>query len=283
MNKKRNKLILNVLPVFLGVLFAFFMIPVEDQARETDRDLSVTFVDVGHGDAILVSNRGEHLLIDTGEAPGTDRLMEVLEERGISRLDWLMITHEHSDHIGGVMQVMNKLDVDYILHSIEDPQTDMKRIGRRAIQSGTEVMQVHPGDAFPVGDALATVVGPYTHEGDENNSSVLLRVDYGDTSFLFMGDAEEDEERELLDAGYDISADVLKVGHHGGETSTTPELLEAVEPEYAVISCAEDEAEYPAQSVLDRLADYVEEVFITGRDGDITFLSDGEEVGAVVN
>ena len=278
-NKKRNRLISGLRAALFSAVLAFILFPATGHAMEMEDGLRVTFVDVGHGDAVLVSSSGQHLLIDAGEAPGTDHLTDYLEEEGIEHLNWLLVTHEHSDHIGGVMQVMDSVDVWNILHAIEEPGEEMERIGLEAWRNGTNIRRVYRGDSFHIGDATAYVIGPYSdYPGDENNMSVILRVVYGDTSFLFMGDAEEEEEEELLDAGYELSSDVLKVGHHGAVYSTSEEFLDEAQPDYAVICSRDDQEGYPAESIVDRLEESGAEVLITGRDGDITFYSDGDEV-----
>lgn len=245
-----------------------------------DGDLVVSFIDVGQGDSILVEQGEEAMLIDCGPADSQEQLLDYLEDRNLDTIDYLVLTHPHEDHIGGATAVLETYSVASVYmtdisHTTATYENTLDTILEQQIT--TTLPQV--GEQFALGDATVEIIAPITTTSDLNNCSIVLRLTYGDTAFLFTGDAEAQEEADILNNGIDIQADVLKVGHHGSNTSTYPDFLEAVAPEVAVISCGENnDYEHPHQETLDRLYTADVSTFRTDQQGTIVAISDGETV-----
>ena len=180
---------------------------------------------------------GEAMLIDGGEASQSSKIYAYLKAHGVDHLEYIVATHAHSDHVGGLSGALNYATVDTALCSVTEYDSDAFRnyVKYLGIQ-GVSISVPHAGDAFGLGSATVQVLGPQTDYEDPNDSSIVLKVIYGATSFLFTGDAERSAETDILEAGYDLSATVLKIGHHGSDTSTTYPFLREIMPQYAVIS-----------------------------------------------
>lgn len=247
-------------------------------SADVDGELRVRYLDVGQGDCTLVSCDGEYLLIDGGDPDHSSEVYSVLERLDIDYLDYIVATHPDADHIGGISGALNEADCGtfYCSVSEHDTETFDDMVG---YLDGTSITVPSVGDTFYVGDALVTFVGPVAIYDDTNNGSLVLRIDYGTTSFLFTGDAEEESELDMLDAGEDLSADVLKVGHHGSKSSSCEEFLQAVDPEYAIISVgADNEYGHPTEETLSRLESVGAEVYRTDEDGSVIAVSDGASI-----
>lgn len=247
-----------------------------------ERLFEVHFIDVGQADAALVLCEGESMLIDGGNRGDSSLIYTYLKQRGLEHLDYMVCTHPHEDHVGGLAGALNYATADVAYAPVTDYDSDVFRNFKKYLeQQGGEVTVPTAGERFMLGSAEVSVVGPvHTDTGSNpNNMSIVLRVVYGDTSFLFTGDAEREEEQAILEAGYEIESTVLKVGHHGGATSTTYPFLREVQPEYAVISVGEGNSYgHPTEDVLSRLRDADVEVYRTDMQGTVVCVSDGEKV-----
>ena len=200
-------------------------------------DLSVHFLDVGQGDAALVICDGEAMLIDGGPTEASQFLYTYLRKETES-LSVLIATHPHDDHIGGLAAALNAVVVDVIYSPVTVWNSKVwDDLTRYASAQGTPIVVPQEGDSFALGGATVTILHCWPEAWAENDMSIVLRVDYGSTSFLFTGDAEE---MEFMMIGLPLRADVLKIAHHGSRYSSTPEFIEAVAPSWAVISCGEN-------------------------------------------
>lgn len=264
------------------------------QSLPENSTFEVHYIDVGQADSALVLCDGYSMLIDGGNVADSDLIAAYLKKESIDELDYVVCTHAHEDHVGGLSGALSVASADNILAPKTGADTKAyKNFVSKAAAQGVEIAHPSAGDEFELGSSTVTVLGPISESADElNNTSIVLKVSYGDTSFLFTGDAEYEEEQAILNAGYDISADVLKVGHHGSDTSTSYLWLREIMPEYAIISVgAGNSYGHPDDTVLSRLRDADAQVYRTDIQGDIIAVSDGNSVsittsrnaGAVTN
>ena len=242
----------------------------------------VHFIDVGQADAALILCDGEAMLIDGGNRADSSLIYSYLKQRGVERLDYMVCTHPHEDHAGGLAGALNFAAVSVAYAPVEDYDSEVFRNFKKYLEKqGAAVTVPAAGDKFRLGSAEVSILGPPAGEAGAklNNTSIVLRVVYGKTSFLFTGDAEREEEQAILEAGYKLQSTVLKVGHHGGASSTTYPFLREVAPEYAVISVGKGNSYgHPTEDVLSRLRDADVEVYRTDRQGTVVCSSDGERV-----
>lgn len=244
-----------------------------------DSELQVRFLDVGQADAALVSCDGHHMLIDGGNRGDSNLIYSVLQREEISYLDMVVATHAHEDHIGGLPGAFQYASAGLTLSPVTAYDSDVfETFAAKAQEKGGGLTVPQPGDTYPLGSAIVTILGVNGAE-DTNNTSIVLRIDYGETAFLFTGDAEREAEQVILDSGLPLGATVLKVGHHGSDTSTTYPFLREIMPQYAVISVGTGNSYgHPCEDTLSRLRDADVEVFRTDMQGDIVCTSDGKTV-----
>ena len=253
--------------------------------------LKIHFLDVGQGACALIESDGHYMLIDGGGRDSSSFTVSYLAQLGIEKFDYMVATHFDEDHIAGLIGVFNKFAVETVLEPSYETDTSIYKSFKEAENnSKAKVIIPEPGEEYTLGDAKFTVLAPKKPEKDtdqetaaeglkENNQSICILLKNGDNKVLFTGDAEQEEEQYLVDSGRDIRADVYLVGHHGSGSSTSELLLDAVQPEYAVISCGTgNDYGHPVQEVLDRLWDKDVSVFRTDEQGNILMTSDGETI-----
>ncbi|MBR1845762.1 MAG: MBL fold metallo-hydrolase [Oscillospiraceae bacterium] len=245
---------------------------------QTEGALTVYFLDVGQGDAALLRSGAETMLIDGGPRENEDRLLADLEELGVDHLDYMVATHPHEDHIGGLSGVMEQITVEECWMPEDAADTWTYTHFLETLDTHDVAVTVpQPGDTLSFGSCTVTVLAPLSTAEEHNNNSLVLRVVCGGTAFLFTGDMEDAEEGELLRSGADLSADVLKVAHHGSRYTSSMEFLRAVSPEMAVISCgADNDYGHPHGALLQRLGYLEIETYRTDQMGTITVTSDGQ-------
>ena len=242
-------------------------------------ELQVRFLDVGQADAALISCDGHHMLIDGGNRGDSNLIYAVLQREEIAYLDMVVATHAHEDHIGGLPGAFQYASAGLTLCPVTTYDSEVfETFAAKAREKGGGLTVPQPGDTYPLGSATVTILG-VNGEADTNNTSIVLRIDYGQTSFLFTGDAEREAEQVILDSGLPLEATVLKVGHHGSDTSTTYPFLREIMPQYAVISVGTGNSYgHPTEETLSRLRDAGVKVFRTDMQGDIVCTSDGKTV-----
>jgi len=241
---------------------------------------AVHFIDVGQGDAALVLCDGKAMLIDGGEASESSKIYSYLKTNGIDYLDYIVATHAHSDHIGGLSGALNYAKVGAALCPVTsyDSKT-FDSFVKYLDKQGVSITVPSEGESFMLGSASVQILGPQKDYDDPNDTSIVMKVVYGETSFLFTGDAERTAEADILDAGYDLSSTVLKVGHHGSDTSTSYPFLREIMPEYAVIQVGEGNSYgHPTEDTLSRLRDADVKVYRNDLQGTIICVSDGHSV-----
>lgn len=243
-----------------------------------DSELEIHFIDVGQGDATLIMCDGEAMLIDAADNDNGSKVQLYLTKRNIDSLKYVIGTHPDADHIGGLDVVLYKFDCETLIM----PDVSADTATYRDVIETMEVRDIENtlptvGDTYTLGDATFTILGPVdTYEG-RNDNSVCLYLEHGENSFLFTGDAGEEAEADLVELDLNMDADVYKVGHHGSSSSSSIELLNKVTPEFAVISCAEDNSYgHPHAEVLNNLRMMGVKVFRTDEQGSVVVTSDGE-------
>lgn len=275
--KSHGKGIVTAVVVLIAVIAGLFFAPV------SGGEVQFHFIDVGQGDAALIRTEKGDILIDAGTNASEDELKAYLDSLGVTDIEYAVFTHPHEDHIGGADMVLNTYNVKNVV--LPDATSTSKTFERMmdAIEAEKcEVIEATPEKTFTVGELTCTILAPIsTSYTETNNYSVVIRADYGETSVLFTGDAETHSEEEMLERyrfkGL-LDCDLLKVGHHGSDTSSGQAFLDAVTPVYAVISCGEGNSYgHPIQAILARYEAMKAEIYRTDLEGSIVFTSTGGE------
>lgn len=254
------------------------------QAEIPDGEIVVHFIDVGQGDAeLIMTSDGKTVLIDSGTPESRTVLTGYLKEQGVKKIDYFVLTHPHADHIGGAAAVLDAFDVvNVIMTDAPTTTSTYKKVLQKIDEKDCGVIFTEAGKEYSLGEAKITILGPVSDYSDDlNNTSIVLRLTYGRTAFMFTGDAEKKAEQDMLTkfpASY-FRADVLKLGHHGSSNSTSDGWFFAVSPEYAVISCGRNnDYGHPHREILSLLKKNGTTYFRTDTDGSIVMSSDGESV-----
>ena len=243
-----------------------------------DDKLKIYFLDVGQADSILIQSNGENMLIDAGNNEDGKLLVNYFNELNISSFKYVVGTHPHEDHIGGLDDVINSFTIDKVL--LPDAITTTRTFTDvlDAIENKNMKFNVPKiGEVFSLGNSKLEVIYTGHDESDLNNTSIVLRLDYYNNSFLFTGDATSKVEKLIIDKNIDV--DVLKVGHHGSNYSTTKKFLDKVNPKYAIISVgANNSYRHPADTTLDKLENKMVMVYRTDELGTVLCTSDGNSI-----
>ena len=263
----------------------------ENPLINVDGNLQIHFIDVGQADSILIKQDNNYMLIDGGNNEDGDMLVKYLKEQGVEKLDYIIATHPHEDHIGGLDDVLNEFDTDLVLMPDKITTTKTFEDFLLAIKNRQDVKNKNGENVtlkkvpkleekYNLGNASFVIYAPNSSSYDElNNYSIVIKLSFGNNAFLFTGDAEKLSEKEMLDKNYDLKADVLKIGHHGSSTSTSDEFLEAVSPKYAVLSVGEDNSyNLPKKTVMDKFKNNNIPVYRTDEQGAIILNSDGTNI-----
>lgn len=267
----------------LGLIIIFYMTR-EDEALRTDRaetTVSVYGFDVGQGDSTFIRTKTDAILIDGGNNGKGDDVVRYLKALGVTRLTAVIATHPDADHIGGLDTVLEAFDVDQVYAPRVNHTTDTYRDFLLAVKNeGVTIKTAKAGVVIPSESADFEIIAPLTDgTRDLNSWSAVLKMTHEENTFLFMGDAPTRTEQQLLTAGIDVKADVLKIGHHGADTSSSIPFLQAVHPERALISAGEGNAyNHPRPTVMNALAAESITIDRTDRMGTIEYTSDGTAI-----
>lgn len=263
-----------------GLLYSF--LEGEESFRDTGGDeLTVTYLDVGQADCTVLQCGGYTMMIDGGGRGTAEEVIEAAKGLGIEKLDYVVATHSHEDHIGGLPKVIRAFAVGTVVYRKEDNDSKIYGDFNDAVkESGAKIIVPKPGVSFEFGNALVEIYAPQEMEyNNTNNYSVALCITFGKRKFFFSGDAEEESEEQMLGLSTLPDVDVFQAGHHGSSTSNTEAFLKAIDPAYAVISCGEDNKYgHPHSEVIARYQDMDMQIYRTDTMGVITIKTDGESL-----
>ncbi len=249
--------------------------------EEVSGDLKVHFIDVGQADAILIQQGSHLMLVDGGNRDDGPTVKNYLQKQGITSLDYVVGTHAHEDHIGGLAYIINNFKVGKVYFPKQTATTKtFKDFVTSVKNKGLGLTVPTIGESFNLGQANCKVLAPKsTSYEDGNDYSIVIKVSFGNNSFLLTADAEALSEKEMLSSGADLKSDLLKVAHHGSRTSTTSDFLSKVNPKYAVVSVGRDNSyNHPALDTMNRLKAKGIQVYRTDEQGSIVAISDGKEI-----
>ena len=236
------------------------------------------FIDVGQALSVLVECDGQYMLYDGGNVDDGSLVVSYLQSQGVEQLEYVFCSHAHEDHVGGLAAALAYFPTYHVYSPVTEASTKcFKDFVKYTQQQGLQVEVPAVGTTWPLGGATVTMVGPVAQYSDTNDTSIMLRIEYGSTSFLLTGDMEKTAETDLVNSGVNLRADVLQVGHHGSSTSTGYLFLNSVLPEMAVISCGvNNKYGHPHEETLSILRDAGVDVYRTDLQGTITIGSDGQ-------
>ena len=275
--------ILNMLMAFV-MSFGILGSNVNPSYIPENSNFEVHFIDVGQADSALIECDGKTMMIDGGNVADSNVVAAYLKKEDVTELNYVVCSHAHEDHVGGLSGALSVTKADNIYAPKTEANTKAyKNFKKKAEEQNVEIKHPNVGDEIQLGSSTVEFLGPVDENGkDLNSTSIVLKITYGNTSFLFTGDAESDEEEEILNSGADLKSTVLKVGHHGSRTSTSYPFLREVMPQYAVISVEKGNSYgHPNEETLSKLSDAGVEVYRTDESGDIVMTSDGNSINIV--
>ena len=304
-SKKQNKIIASIIGAVILMVLAFLGVnpgTIEEVAKaigmneltgnelaketsvatEVSGNLIVDYIDVGQADSILIRNDNHSMLIDAGNNEDGKDVLNFIKEKGITKLDYVIGTHPHEDHIGGLDDVINSdLEIENIfMPKISTNTKTYEDVLDAILNKGLSVVAPKKDDTFEIGKAKCTVMTDSILDQDNLNlSSIIIRLEYGENSFLFMGDAEEENEKQINWP----KTDVLKVGHHGSNTSSSKNFINQVQPKYSIIMVGKDNSyKLPKQETIDKLKNIGSEIYRTDENGTIEINSNGVNINVNV-
>lgn len=285
MNNKTKK----ILSFIIAIIILFYYLTNSDDINNNSHsinttnivttDLKVYYFDVGQADSILISNNNHNILIDAGNNEDGQKLVSYIKnELKINNLEYVVGTHPHEDHIGGLDDIINNFEVDNIyMPEATTTSKTFEDVLDAISNKKLEITIPEINNTFKVGEADFKVIYTGSDESDLNNTSIVLKMKFGDYTYLFTGDATSKTEEIILEN--DINVDVLKVGHHGSAYSTTSKFLSKVTPEYAIISVGKENSyNHPASQTLSRIQKYTNKIYMTSELGTILLTSDGKKI-----
>ena len=263
-----------------GVLDEYLRPEKVQKIEVPDGEMEVHFIDVGQADCALLASGGHFMLIDGGNNDDAEHIVTYLQNAGVKKLDLVVGTHPHEDHIGSLDAAIEAFDIGAVYMPDVSADTETYRDVLDAVKGkGLQLQHPVPGDVLDFNGLPVEIFGPVKEYSNLNNHSIVLRVSVGETAFLFTGDVEIEGEYDILEQGFDISADVLKVSHHGSSGSSVEEFLAYTDADYAVISVGVGNSYgHPEAVTLKRLKNYGMEIFRTDEQGTIVCDTDGKNI-----
>lgn len=284
LNMKKNKTLISFLSFAAIILYTLLSndeITIEkEENKKTDSNntdvVKVEYIDVGQADAILIENDKKYMLIDAGNNEDGDLLVNYFKDKNITDFEYVVATHPHEDHIGGMDNIIKNFNIkNYYMPDCYTTTKTFEELLDALEEKNLSFETPDIDSEFLLGDALFKVLYTGTDKRDLNNTSIVLRMTYKDVSFMFTGDATNVTEKKIL--AKDLQSDVLKVGHHGSQYSTSDEFLDKVNPKYAIISVGTGNVyDHPKDITLNKLKGI--EVHRTDKEGTIRVISDGKNI-----
>ncbi len=281
MRKNKITFLLSII-LIIGIIFTGCIYePVDDVAKDYEDKLVIHYIDVGQGDSTFIQfPNGETSLIDGGTRKSGEKVVKYLKDLGINKIDYLIATHPHEDHIGGLPKVMKNFDIGKVYMPERTANTLIFEELLTEIKNKDLKINLAEGGNFIIDEGILkyTILSPNRSDYSETNDfSIVTKIEYMDTSFIFAGDAEKSSEIDIIEKGYELKADVLRVGHHGGRTSSNSEFLKKINPDYFIISVGKDNSYgHPHKETLGRLTSISSNIMRTDELGDIVIISDGK-------
>ena len=252
----------------------------EESIKLDSNNLTIQFIDVGQGDCILINQNEDYMLIDAGNNEDGELLVNYFKDLGIKKFNYVIGTHAHEDHIGGLDNIINNFDIGkFYMPDVITTTKTFEDVLDALLEKNKAFDTPSIGKEFKLQDLDFKVLYVGNDKSDLNNTSIVLKMTYKDTTYLFMGDATDKVEKILIDDGVDLKSDVLKVGHHGSQYSTTSNFLKKVSPSYAVIQVGKDNTyDHPKQITLDKLQKLNVMTYRNDIVGTIILTSDGNNI-----
>ncbi|MGO4933781.1 ComEC/Rec2 family competence protein [Clostridium perfringens] len=281
---KKKKIISSIIGIIVVLLGGYFGIDLTQGSKvPKDSELMISYMDVGQGDAAYIKVNGNDILIDAGPRSNSKKLLEQLKAKNIDDFELVIATHPHEDHIGGMVDVFKEYEVKaFYSPKITHTTKTYENLVKAVKDEGLKTKELKGGMVIDLGEgAKFEVFTPQKSEYEElNDYSPIMKLSFGDTSYLFTGDAEKlAEEEALVKYKNSLDSDVIKFGHHGSSSSSSNAFIEAVSPKYGIISCAKDNKYgHPHRETLDIIKKYNIKAFRTDTDGEIILTSDGKSI-----
>lgn len=281
MKKLKNTIIYIVLFFLLSLIIYNIKDIIDIKNSNSDDQLTISYIDVGQGNSVLIQDGDKNMIIDGGDRAQSSKVISFLEQRNINTIDYLVASHYDSDHISGLVGIFNKFKVKNVLNPDYTKDTKIFRSYKnQRDRSKAKVIIPRVGDKFNLNNSNFTIVGPQTYNfSEDNDRSIVIKLEYGDRKFLFPGDAAKESESAMIYSGINLKSDVLMVGHHGSKYSTNDFFLDEVNPKIAVISVGKNNRyNHPSDKVLKKLEDRGIKVLRTDKMGDIILKTDGRRI-----
>lgn len=284
--KQKRKTLIKAIPVILLMLVGFLVWNFFGGGFSDNlEELTVHYIDVGQGDSIYIKSGDTDMLIDCGESGDCEKVISYLDGMGITDIDYVVGTHPHSDHMGGMSKIVENFNIgEMIIPHIDESDTPTTKYFEKFLNAcsvkNLSLTEAEIGRKISLGDAELEIIAPCSEDySNVNNYSVTFIMNHGDNSFIFSGDAEKLAENEMIESGKLQDIDVYKVGHHGSDTSSSEDFLNVIKPDYAVISCGVGNSYgHPCDITIENLSKFTDKIYRTDISGTVVFTSDGKNL-----
>ncbi|WP_311370230.1 ComEC/Rec2 family competence protein [Anaerococcus hydrogenalis] len=272
----------NILIIFLSLIFIFLLINTkEDKGHKNLQELEINYIDVGQGNAVLIQSNDKTLLIDGGNRSNSSYYYNFIKNKNVKKIDYMIASHYDEDHIAGLISILENYEVSNVLCPNYKKDTKIYKSFKKSLKkSNANIIYPKKGDKFNISDAKLQILWPNEYkQGVDNDNSIVVKLRYGNMSFLFPADASTNVEDQLIYSGFNLKSDVLMLGHHGSKYSTSKQFLKEVDPKLAIISVGKNNRYgHPSSRVLKTLNDKNIKILRTDKDGDISIKCDGEKI-----